>query len=126
MSTKALTPETPHANGAIAMPIKEAEIDLSDIGYTGWIAYMRLNPRSEVFDRFIGDDQDKSWEAFGQLVLRWNFLWEDGSEMPLPSKGLKKDDLPTEVIWALNHRYMVAFNERTQLPKLQEETSKDT
>jgi hypothetical protein len=103
------------------MPINTVEIELEEIGYPGWVVTMRTNPRSSVYDDFIAvDEPERWWQAFGKLVLAWNFADEDGEALPLPkdSPSDRDIDLPVGIIAFIYRRYVEEFRERIGLPKV--------
>ena len=71
---------------AVAFPIRTAEIALDEIGYAGWHATVRLNPRSSVYDQLVSFE-DNWWAAFGQIVLDWNFPQRAGRAVAVAECG---------------------------------------
>ncbi len=117
--------EKPHTNGVVAMPIKKVTIELDEIGYPGWHCTLRLNPRSEVWDRFISDpSRDVAWSVFREFIIDWNFGDEDGR--PFNVQTTKATDLPRDVTEYLVGKYIDAFNASVELPKAPESNSNDT
>src|SRR5215831_8511575 len=108
------------ATSVVAMPIVKATIDLTDIGYSGWSAEMRLNVRARVYDDFLSQEQDKFWTAFGLIVQAWNFVDEDGEPLPLPKDGLGPRDLPIDILNTLVLRYVEAMADSAAVPKARE------
>ena len=119
---------TERRNGtAVAFPIKEAVIALDEIGYAGWQATVRLNPRSSVYDQLVSFD-DGWWSALGQIVLDWNFLTEQGEPLPLPRDvaSEKELDLPVGVMTFLFTRYLEAVRAAAEVPKGPDSSSSAT
>jgi hypothetical protein len=106
------------ATAAVAFPIRTAEILLDEIGYPGWHATVRLNPRSSVYDQLVSVEGEW-WAAFGQIVLDWNFVDEEGELVPLPREiaSEKELDLPVGVMTFLFTRYFDAVQAATEVPK---------
>jgi hypothetical protein len=104
---------------AVAFPVRTAEIALDEIGYTGWSATVRLNPRSSVYDQLVLFEEGAWWAAFGQIVLDWNFVDEQGEPLPLPrATGSEKElDLPVGVMTFLFTRYLEAVRVAAEVPK---------
>jgi hypothetical protein len=105
---------------AVAFPIRTAEITLDEIGYAGWHATVRLNPRSSVYDQLlVVEEEDEWWAAFGQIVLDWNFVSEHGEPVRVPSAvGSPQElDLPVGVLTFLFTRYLEAVRAATEVPK---------
>jgi hypothetical protein len=112
---------TERRNGTVALPINSVDITFDEIGYAGWVATMRTNPRSSVYDDFLAiDDLTRWWKAFGKIVQTWNFADEDGQPFPLPAEvESEKDlDLPVGVIGFLYKRYVEEFRASIGLPKV--------
>lgn len=114
---------TVHRNGTAAppaFPIRTAEITLDEIGYVGWHATVRLNPRSSVYDQLLAfEDAGGWWAAFGQVVLEWNFVGEQGEPLPLPREvaSEKELDLPVNMLTFLFTRYLEAVRAAAEVPK---------
>jgi len=111
----------------VAFPIKTAEIALDEIGYVGWHATVRLNPRSSVYDQLLSFEGEW-WAAFGQIVLDWNFVSEQGDPVPLPRAvaSEKELDLPYGVLTFLFARYLEAVRAATEVPKGPDASSSTT
>jgi hypothetical protein len=106
---------------AVALPINTVDIELSEIGYPGWVVTMRTNPRASVYDDFLAyDDMPRWWRAFGRIVQTWNFADEDGQAFPLPSELESEQDLdlPVGVIGYIYRRYVEEFRASIGLPKV--------
>ena len=117
--------QQPVKNGAVAMPVKTARIEFDDIGYAGWYAVVRTDPRSSVYDDLVAFEDGKWWPAFGQVVLEWNLTDEDGNPHPLP-RELKSErdlDLRVGVITFLFVRYIEAVKAASAIPKASESGS---
>jgi len=108
---------------APSMPIHFVSIRLDEIGYDGWYAEMRLNIRARTYDDFLNPDRDVFWAALSQIVLKWNFLNEDGTPMPLPKDGLGPRDLPIDVLNTLVLRYVEAMSDSAAIPKARDANS---
>lgn len=119
------TPDAPHTNGVVAMAIKTTEIKLDEIGYTGWVATLRTNPRAELIDLFLSAEQEQSWECFSKFFVSWNFADEEGNPFPLPPET-KEKDLPLEVPRFLVNRFLEAYNQVITLPKDQSSNSESS
>lgn len=116
-----------------AMPIKTIDITLDEIGYPGWFVTMRTNPRSSLYDALIQTANEemapaekdevtrRSWAAFGQIVISWNFANEEGEALPQPRDvaGDKDLDLPHGVMAYVLTRYFDAVNAAAAIPKAQ-------
>jgi len=100
----------------IRMPIKTVEIKLDEIGYEGWVATLRTNPRAEYYDMFLSTDEEESWKGFGHILVSWNFGDEDGNPLELPPT-LNHAKLPYDVQGYLIRHYIDAFNEAAGVPK---------
>lgn len=120
--------ETRRNGTGAALQVKTVEIDLGEIGYTGWWVRMRTNPRSSVYDALLDEDVEVWWAAFGKVVLAWNLADEDGEPMPLPSTGIsqKELDLPVGVLRYILNQYFAAVGELTALPKAPSDNSAAT
>jgi hypothetical protein len=46
-----------------AMPIKTAVVAFDEVGYPGWHATLRTNPRASVYDDFLSQDQERFWRT---------------------------------------------------------------
>ena len=104
------------------MPFKTARIEFDDIGYPGWYAKVRTDPRSSVYDALVAFEDGVWWDAFGQVVLEWNLTDEDGKPHPLP-KDLKSEhelDLRVGVVTFLFVRYIEAVRSAAAIPKVSE------
>jgi len=116
-------------NGApikASMPIKTATVALDDIGYDGWQAELRLNVRARTYDAFLSQDRDEFWTAFGEIVIGWNFLSEDGQPLPLPKDGLGPRDLPIDILNTRVRRYVEAMADSAAIPKARDAASATT
>jgi hypothetical protein len=110
---------THNGTTAVAFPIRTAEIALDEIGYHGWHATVRLNPRSSVYDQLVSFEDGQWWPALGQIVREWNFVNEQGEPLPLPREvASEKDlDLPVGVMTFLFTRYLEAVRAAAEVPK---------
>jgi hypothetical protein len=115
-----------HVNGAVAMPIKTAKATLDGIGYPGWEVTFRTNPPSWAYDKFLSSDTDEAWEGFKAIIVEWNFGDEAGVALPLPKDGLKREQLPFDVIIFLVRQYLEEFNTANKLPKDLDNSSEGT
>jgi hypothetical protein len=113
-----LTVDDSQNGTAVMFPIKTADIALDEIGYWGWHATVRLNPRSSIYDQLVAFEGDW-WSAFGQIVLDWNFVGEQGESIPLPRAVVseKELDLPVGVLTFLFARYLEAVRAAAEVPK---------
>lgn len=120
----------PYRNGtaAPAFPIKTVDIHLDDFGYPGWTVTMRTNPRASVYDALVSLEEDRWWQAFGQVVQTWNLVGEDGQPLPLPSEvaSEKELDLPHGPLTFIFSRYIDAVNAGVAIPKERESSSSPT
>jgi hypothetical protein len=109
-----------------AMPIKTAVVAFDEVGYPGWHATLRTNPRASVYDDFLSQDQERFCPALGQIVREWNLADEDGNPLPLPAHGLDPKELPYDVINHLVRGYIDAFNAAAAVPKGSSDSSGGT
>lgn len=54
--------------------------------FSGWEAELR-RPRLRDVDAFASEKQDDILEVLAGLVIRWNFVDEEGRPLPQPSEG---------------------------------------
>jgi hypothetical protein len=113
-------------SAAPAMPIKTVVVDLTEIGYPGWHAALRLNVRASVYDDFLSQDREAFWSAFAQIVTGWNFRTEDDQLLPLPRDGLGPKDLPYDLLNTLVLRYVEAQAASAAVPKAVDANSDTT
>jgi len=109
-----------------SMPIHAVDIALDEIGYDGWHVSMRLNVRARIYDDFLSQDREVFWTAFSSIVLDWNFLDEDGSNLPLPKDGLGPRELPIDILNTIVLRYVEAMASSAAIPKARESNSETT
>jgi len=115
--------EVPALNGPIPMPIKKVTLELDEIGYPGWKVVLRTNPRAEIWDKFLSENEaEQVWLNFGRFILDWNFGDEEGNKLPLPPET-RRIDLPAEIPNFLVNKYIDAFNEAAGFPKVQRDNS---
>lgn len=100
-----------------AMPIKQTVVRFDELGYPGWCATLRTNPRASVYDDFVSNNDERLWSALSVIVLEWNFADEQGVPLPLPGKGLTLKDLPWDLLKHLVSRYIDEFNAAAIVPK---------
>lgn len=123
--TLSATLETPQARNGVSrpsFPIKTVTIRLDEIGYEGWQVTMRTNPRSSIYDALVSfDDEGKWWKAFGEVVIEWNFVGEDGGALDHPKDCESEHDLdlPYGVMAYVIKRYFEEFKAQVELPKAQ-------
>jgi len=96
------------------LPVRTALVRLSG-DYDGFTATMRLNPRRHVVDQLRSGDMQRVSEAVAELVQRWNYVDEDGNDIPLTAAGIY--DLPDDLLAATIDGYFLAFAEATAVPK---------
>lgn len=107
------------------MAIKTATIAFDEIGYPGWYATVRTDPRSSVYDALVSFEEGRWWPAFGQVVLEWNLTDDEGQPHPLP-KELESErdlDLRMGVMTFLFTRYIEAVRDASAIPKVLEPNS---
>jgi hypothetical protein len=105
------------------MPLHFTVISLDPIGYPGWVVTMRLNVRARTYDDFLSQDRELFWAAFGQIVLEWNLVDEEGQPLPLPKDGLGARDLPIDILNTLVLRYVEAMADSAAIPKARDANS---
>jgi len=111
----------------IARPTITKTIDFSDMGYEGWAAIIRLNPKSADYDKLWSQDTDIEWEGIGSIVLDWNFGDEDGNKLPLPASCKRSDcDVPLAVLRRIMDYFHESFRATLELPKRLDSSSEDT
>lgn len=113
-------------NGAVAMPVETIDVALDDLGYTGWVAKMRTNPRSRDYDNLYSQDFAIEWKGLQAIVLSWNFKDEDGKNLPQPKDLTDAGDLPWKVRNELITRYFNFFRKENGIPKESESNSGNT
>ena len=103
----------------VIQAVKKARIEFDAIGYPGWYAVVRTDPRSSVYDKLVAMEDGQWWPAFGQVILEWNLTDEDGQPHPLPSELASEHelDLRVGVITFLFVRYIEAVKTAAEIPK---------
>lgn len=109
----------------VKMPVQRFHLDLSEIGYDGWWIELRINPRSDMYDQWFSEDEKKVWEAFGYLIVDWNWGDEDGNPLPKPPE-LVRESLPIHLLPFIYRKYVEALREAAGLPKAPPVNSNDT
>jgi hypothetical protein len=113
----------------VPMPLQTAILAFDDLGYPGWVAKVHTNPRNSLFSTLISlDEEGKWWQAFGQVVLEWNFADEQGQPIPLPRECESEldIDLPVGLISNLFRRYLEEVNTVAAVPKAPASNSDST
>lgn len=127
MDEQPVTVAEARRNGTAVMPFKTARVEFDSLGYAGWYAVVRTDPRSSIYDDLVSFG-DRWWQAFGQIVLEWNLTDEDGNPHPLP-KDLESEkdlDLRVGVITYLFRQFIDAVRAAADIPKASEPDSGST
>lgn len=98
-----------HAGHIMKMPIKTKEIELTG-EWQGWCLTVRRNAPLDVVLRLQGLASDEGSLAgliatLPDIIVRWNFVDEDGAPLPLTAEGCRQ--LPLNLFRAV----MEAFGE---------------
>lgn len=91
-----------------ALPIHYEDIELED-EFAGWKARVRTNPRYSTIEAL--SDPLRVYDAFPQIVASWNFVDEEGVEIPLTPDGFKV--MPVDLGLALIQKW----NDVRRLPQ---------
>jgi hypothetical protein len=73
-------------SGARRLPVAYATVQL-DGEYEGWWAEVRTNPRYSTIEML--SDPVRVYEGIAEIVKRWNFVDEEGQEIPATADGCK-------------------------------------
>lgn len=89
-----------------------------DGNYEGWSATVRTNPPQSVWTDFVSGDDERFRHALAQVVLAWDFVDDDGNDVPLPSADdYDPNRLPFDLIPALVRAYTASLRAATEVPK---------
>ncbi len=78
------------------MPVKTAKLDLNG-DWQGWSVTTRINPPLWVLEEIASGDISRIATALGGLITDWNFVDENGDDLPKPSEDeIRK--LPTDLV----------------------------
>lgn len=66
------------------LPVKIEKIELED-EWEGWWFVGRVNPKMQVFGKMMTGVYDDMVDSLADLLIEWNFVDENGGEMPQPN-----------------------------------------
>ena len=95
------------------LPVKIKTIKL-DKEWEGWEFTARTNVKIKVFSKVSSGDIDKMIEGMCSIIQSWNFVDEEGNDMPPPSEDTI-GDLTVDLLTAISNAYV---KELTDLPSV--------
>ena len=95
-------------------PVRTIEVAL-DGDYAGWVATMRTNHKYGTLMDLSGGDQATQLAAMAAIFIAWNWVDEDGNELPQPPEGLREAD--SEAVAAAMQKWADAQQKAAELPK---------
>ena len=85
------------------LPVKTDRIALEG-EWVGWEITARVNPRLRVFGDIASGDFDRMIKGLADIIISWNFVDEEGLEMPPPT-SVTVGELPYDLAIAVANAY---------------------
>jgi len=95
------------------MPIRTVELDFTDDEYPRFHATARLNISLWVGDEMKSGDEERARTAFLVMFPAWDFVDEEGKEIPHTVKGIAA--IPQDLSQAMYARRAEAMVEKAKL-----------
>jgi hypothetical protein len=83
------------------MPVRSAPIELEG-SYEGWTAMVRVNMPVVQYNVLFGGSWAERFGALAEVVLEWNFVDDEGMEIPITPDGMEL--LPLDLLQDLLRR----------------------
>jgi len=69
------------------MRVRLRMVKLTKGGYEGWWYEARTNPKLKFFSDVASGDFDRMVGGLSNIIVRWNFVDEEGEPLPQPKDG---------------------------------------
>jgi hypothetical protein len=89
-------------------PVRTQEIALKD-DYEGWTFTARMNPPISAFSDVASGDFVRIAHGLAKVIRQWNFVDEDGVELPAPTETLISER-PLDLVTAMTQAYVEELN----------------
>lgn len=96
------------------MPVHSQLVKM-DGEWVGWEFTARMNPKVKVIDGLLSAENDQARfgqvvEALSQVLVSWNFVDEEGEDMPSPSSDSVRE-LPTDLLGEVANKYIEVLSQ---------------